>query len=178
MQRLSIPIEKMKQRYTVVVIGSGYGGAITASRFARAGKGVCVLERGREVLPGEYPDTEPEALREMQVDSDKADIGNRTGLYNFHLNEDINVFVGCGLGGTSLVNANVVLKPEPRIFEDTVWPKVLRDDVAGGLERGFQRAKHMLGAAPHPKERVSLPKYDALMKSGKKMVASFYDSNH
>ena len=83
MQRLSIPIEKMKPHYTVVVIGSGYGGAITASRFARAGQDVCVLERGREFLPGEYPDTESEALREMQVDSVKKDIGNRTGLYDF-----------------------------------------------------------------------------------------------
>jgi len=171
MQRLSIPIENMKSHYTVVIIGSGYGGSISASRFARAGQDVCVLERGREFIPGEYPDTESEALREMQVDSAKHGIGNRTGLYDFRLNDDINVFVGCGLGGTSLVNANVVLKPEPRVFEDSAWPKELRDDVAGGLEQGYQRAKHMLGAAPYPKETVTLAKYDALMKSGKAMDA-------
>ena len=169
MQRLSIPIEKMKSHYTVIVIGSGYGGSISASRFARAGQDVCVLERGRELIPGEYPDTESEALREMQVDSAKLGMGNRTGLYDFRLNEDINVFVGCGLGGTSLVNANVVLKPDPRVFEDTAWPKELRDDVAGGLEQGYNRAKHMLGAAPYPKDAPPLAKYDALMKSGKAM---------
>ena len=171
MQRLSLPIEKMKPHYAVVVIGSGYGGSITASRFARAGRDVCVLERGRERIPGEYPDTEAEALREMQVDSKQHNTGNRTGLYDFRLNEDINVFIGCGLGGTSLVNANVVLKPESRVFEDTAWPKALRDDVTVGLEQGFQRAKHMLGATPYPKDKVSLAKFDALMKSGKAMGA-------
>lgn len=167
MQRLSIPIEKMQPHYSVVVIGSGYGGSIAASRFARAGQDVCLLERGRERIPGEYPDTEAEALREMQVESAKGDLGNRTGLYDFHLNDDINVFVGCGLGGTSLVNANVVLKPESRVFEDNAWPRELRDDIALGLEQGFQRAKQMLGAAPFPDDQPRLAKFDALMKSGR-----------
>ena len=43
--------------YDVVVIGSGYGGGISASRLARAGRSVCLLERGKEFLPGEFPDT-------------------------------------------------------------------------------------------------------------------------
>ncbi len=55
MARLSSPIETLKEHYAVVVIGSGYGAAIAASRLARAGKQVCVLERGREFQPGEYP---------------------------------------------------------------------------------------------------------------------------
>ena len=67
MLRLSSPIEDIRDHYTVVVIGSGYGGGIAASRMARAGQSVCILERGKEFQPGEYPDTEVEALREMQV---------------------------------------------------------------------------------------------------------------
>jgi cholesterol oxidase len=43
---LSSPIGAMRDRYDAVVIGSGYGGGIAASRLARAGKSVCVLERG------------------------------------------------------------------------------------------------------------------------------------
>ncbi|HVV72455.1 MAG TPA: NAD-binding protein, partial [Verrucomicrobiae bacterium] len=93
MLRLSSPIEKIQNHYTVVVIGSGYGGAIAASRFARAGQKVCVLERGREFLPGEYPDTELEALREMQTSLPDGHLGSRTGLYDFFVNPDINVFV-------------------------------------------------------------------------------------
>jgi cholesterol oxidase len=66
--RLSFPVEDLKDHYEVVVIGSGDGGAIAASRLARAGRQVCLRERGREWQPGEYPDTGPEALAEMQFD--------------------------------------------------------------------------------------------------------------
>src|SRR5947207_12451816 len=116
MARLSSPIDTIKAHYSVVVIGSGYGGAIAASRLARAGQSVCVLERGAERQPGEYPDTEAEALQEMQIDTPEAHVGPRTGLYDLHINKDINVFVGCGLGGTSLINANVSLRADPRLF--------------------------------------------------------------
>ena len=136
MNRLSSPIERMESHYTAIVIGSGYGGAIAASRLARAGQQVCVLERGKEFQPGEYPDTEAEALCEMQAHTTEGHIGPRTGLYDFHLGADINVFVGCGLGGTSLVNANVSLRAEPRVFEDPRWPQPLRADLATLIEAG------------------------------------------
>lgn len=167
MQRLSKPISSIKQHYTVLVIGSGYGGSIVASRLARAGQDVCLLERGRELIPGEYPNNEITALKEMQMDLRGKQLGKRTGLYDFHLNDDINVFVGCGLGGTSLVNANVVVRPEDRVFDDVLWPQKLRDDMGGELERGFVRAKEMLGAKPYPSDQPLLPKYSALEKSGK-----------
>ena len=164
MQRLSLPLESMKSHYTVVVVGSGYGGSIAASRLARAGQAVCVLERGRELVPGEYPDTEAEALRELQVDLPLTHMGTRTGLYDFRVNPDINVFVGCGLGGTSLVNANVALEPEPRVFENSAWPQALRDDITKGLKYGFERANEMLGVTPYPADAPNLPKYAALKK--------------
>src|SRR5271154_4248917 len=109
MRRLSLPIERIRKHYTVLVVGSGYGGAIAASRLARAGQQVCLLERGMEFQPGEYPDTLPEVLAQAQVDAQGVFIGSRTGLYDLRLSDDINVFCGCGLGGTSLVNANVSL---------------------------------------------------------------------
>src|SRR6476646_3724928 len=112
MGRLSFPIENIKDHYTVVVIGSGYGGAIAASRLARAGQQVCILERGREFQTGEFPDTEAEALAEVQAELPNGHTGSRTGLYHFHVNPDVNVFVGCGLGGTSLINGNVAMRPE------------------------------------------------------------------
>src|ERR1700716_3429326 len=104
MTRISLPIEQIKGHYTVVVIGSGYGGAIAASRMARAGQTVCLLERGKELQPGEYPDTLIEATRELQADSAIGHEGSPTGLYDLRINPDINVVLGCGLGGTSLIN--------------------------------------------------------------------------
>src|SRR6476661_7945493 len=112
MPRLSSPISGLESHYEVVVIGSGYGGAIAASRLARAGRQVCLLERGKELQPGEYPDTFPEACDEIQIDSPLGHVGSPTGLYDMRVNEDLNVILGCGLGGTSLVNANVSLRAD------------------------------------------------------------------
>ncbi len=174
MARLSMPIEKLKQHYTVVVIGSGYGASIAASRLARAGQQVCVLERGKEFQPGEYPDTELHALGEMQAELPDGHIGSKTGLYQFNVNEDINVFKGCGLGGTSLVNANVALRAEPRVFDDKRWPKVLRDDLAAGLEAGYGHAEEMLKPVSYPSSGFHvLPKLEAHELSAKKMDMPF-----
>ena len=93
MPRLSAPIEQLRTHYTAVVVGSGYGGGIAASRLARAGKQVCVLERGREFQPREYPDILAEMTREAQIDAPQTHVGSRTGLYDFRVNDDINVFL-------------------------------------------------------------------------------------
>lgn len=164
MPRLSSPVREIKDHYTVLVIGSGYGGAIAASRLARAGQQVCVVERGREIQSGEYPDTEAEALSEMQAELPSGHTGSRMGLYDFHVNRDVNVFVGCGLGGTSLINGNVAVRPEPRVFEDACWPPELREGL-GSLEAGYQRAEEMLRPSPYPARYPALPKLQALEQS-------------
>jgi cholesterol oxidase len=165
MSRLSSPIESMDDHYDVVVVGSGYGGGIAASRMARAGRSVCLLERGAERQPGEYPDTEPEMLEALQVDSPDGHDGSRTGMYDVRFNDELNVFLGCGLGGTSLVNANVSLPPDERVFEDPRWPEELRADVERGLAAGYDRAREMLLPEPYPDDFPSLPKLEALEKS-------------
>ncbi len=166
MPRLSSSLQNIKDHYTVVVIGSGYGGGIAASRLARAGQSVCLLERGKEFLPGEYPDTGEEFLSETQVHlPDGSTLGAKTGLYDFRINPDVNALVGCGLGGTSLINAGVALRPEPRVFDDPCWPAALRESVATTLEDGYRRAEQMLGSTPYPDDFPPVPKLLAQQKS-------------
>lgn len=174
MNRLSSPIESLQPHYTVVVIGSGYGGAITASRLARAGQSVCILERGRERQPGDFPSNPLEAAENLQVDTPAGLLGSRTGLYNLHVNENINVVVGCGLGGTSLINANVSLRAEPRVFEDPRWPKALREEKMEWLNAGYSRAERMLAPKPYPEQAPTLPKLAALKKSADAMGQKFF----
>ena len=157
MDRISSRPGDMRQHYEIVVIGSGYGGAIMASRLARAGRDVCLLERGTERLPGEFPHGEVGALGNFQVHTPERDIGRKQGLFELHVDDDINVFKGCGLGGTSLINANVAIRPDPRIFEDERWPRALRDDL-DSLHLGMDRAEVMLGSNPYPQDRVPLKK--------------------
>ncbi|MCL4267498.1 MAG: GMC family oxidoreductase N-terminal domain-containing protein [Anaerolineae bacterium] len=174
MKRLSSPLTQMKDHYQVVVIGSGYGGGIAASRLARAGQQVCVLERGKEIHPGDYPDTTAECLAETQVNTQDSHLGSRSGLYHYHVNEDMSVLTGCGLGGTSLINANVAIRPDGRVFADPRWPQALRDDVTTLLEAGFQRAEEMLRPTPYPEHFPALPKLQALGKSAAALGGDFY----
>lgn len=170
--RLSSPVTDLKDHYDVVVVGSGYGGAITASRLARAGRRVCLLERGKELVPGEYPATGPEAQREMQIDFPDCHVGPRTGLYDMRVNEELSVFQGCGLGGTSLVNANVSLRADERVFGDIRWPEALRADLGTLVADGYRRAEEMLEPTPLP-DTVVLKKLDALADSATRLRGRF-----
>lgn len=137
-QRISRPVELMRPSYDVVVIGSGYGGGVAASRMSRAKQMVCVLERGKERWPGEYPDKFLDAARELRISGEFApgdrrsvsgtlvEGGNPTGLYHVAVGDGQNVYCANGLGGTSLVNANVFLEAHPAILDMHVWPKELR----------------------------------------------------
>ncbi len=174
MARLSLSIEHIKPHYSVVVIGSGYGGGIAASRLSRAGQQVCVLERGKEFQAGDFPDTILESMSELQTDRPEEHKGSPTALYDLRVNKDINILVGCGLGGTSLINANASLQAEPRVFQDVKWPQALRDDVPTLLKEGYSRAEEMLKPTPYPDHFPSLRKNSALEQSAKAMNEPFY----
>jgi cholesterol oxidase len=169
MNRISSAIDLIQASYDVVVIGSGYGGGISASRLSRAGKKVCLLERGKEILPGDFPDTVAEATKELQFDTCKGKIGSPTGLYNIHVNDTQNVVVGCGLGGTSLINANVSLEPQPEVFEDARWPDEVREHKDTLLKEGFARAREMLKPKSYPESYPKLNKTMAHKKSAEAM---------
>ena len=141
MHRLSTPLAQIQKHYDVVVIGSGYGGGIASSRLARSGKKVCLLERGKEFLPGEFPNDQGEALESFQVKTPEKDVGSPTGLFEFHVNKDINVVTGCGLGGTSLINANVALKADDRVFGNGKWPAELLSDLGTASRRASSKQK-------------------------------------
>ncbi|MBI4873317.1 MAG: GMC family oxidoreductase [Acidobacteria bacterium] len=151
---LSIPWENRKSVYDVIVIGSGYGGAITAARIATAALSpkptVCVLERGREWPVGTFPDSVGGVLAAARSDL------NPLGLYEFLNYEDISVIKGSGLGGTSLINANVAIVPDREVFERAGWPRGLDYDATLAY---YDRARAVLAAGPHPR---MLPKMQAL----------------
>ena len=128
MSRLASPLSALKHRYDVIVVGSGYGGGVTASRLSRAGKRVAVLERGREVLTGEFPQKFPDLKNEFQVHGTSFARDPRQALYDVRLGDDMHVLVACGLGGGSLVNAGVSLVPDRRVFADEAWPGQVAQD--------------------------------------------------
>ncbi len=130
--------------FDVVVIGSGYGGGVAACRLAAAGKSVCVLERGRERRVGDYPTSTAAVVREIQAHGGRFDVGSATGLFDFRLGKEMSVLVGCGLGGTSQINANVMLEPSGSTFVEG-WPAALRNKAV--LDPHYLSAYEMLGVS-------------------------------
>lgn len=119
--------------FSVVVVGSGYGGAICAARISqrlKEGHRIAVLERGKEWIPGSFPDSLSAAFgntRQQMAGPGKGQVINPLGLYNIQFNKEVNILNGSGLGGTSLINANVALKPHPETFQQDRWPEALRN---------------------------------------------------
>jgi cholesterol oxidase len=142
--------------YDFVIVGSGYGGAITAARIARAGlgKSVCMLERGKEWEVGKFPNTLDDYLSETRSQV------NRLGLYEILNYEPISVIKGNGLGGTSLVNANVAIVPEEEVFKLDGWPGAIN---LAELLPYYGMASEMLAVSAHPK-LVDLLKYQSLKR--------------
>ena len=122
MRRLSRPIEQLRGSYDAIIVGSGYGGGVSAARLARAGLKVAVLERGREFVTGEFPAKFPEMRNNFRISKNKLTTGPENALYDVRLGDDMHILVGCGLGGGSLVNAGVALRPDRRVFDYPVWP--------------------------------------------------------
>ncbi len=142
-RRLSTPKSKLGPAYDVVVIGSGYGGGVAAARLSGKNKSVALLERGREYRAGSFPDEwweMPDALRDAAAPG-----VNPLGLYEFHTDDHIKSLVGNGLGGTSLINASVMLRAEAGVMGTAPWPKALPD-----LGPYYTRAEAVLAPQKHP----------------------------
>jgi len=137
---LSNDPRNLREAYGAVVIGSGYGGAITAARLAEKGHSVCLLERGREWLTGAFPEHVEGVVAQLRHPET-----NPLGLYDYLAGDDVDIFAGSGLGGTSLVNANVAIRPDRDVFMQARWPGAIRQAAAAGqLEPYFSRVERML----------------------------------
>jgi cholesterol oxidase len=164
---LAHPISDLQDSYGVVVIGSGYGGAIVAARLAQ-GRSLCILERGREWIPGTFPDAFDEIVKAVRSPK------HPLGLYDYHIHREVDVFVGSGLGGTSLVNANVVIEPDSDLFDHPRWPVEIRQDRAAGTLQGYLAAvRQMLQIETYGDDLPALRKLDAHRKSSLARGANF-----
>lgn len=134
--------------YDAVVIGSGYGGGVAASRFARMGLRLAVLEQGRLWRPGDFPTTAKARRKAMRLTGRAPKLGDPTGLYYLSVGKGLTVFGASGVGGGSLINAGVVLRPSLDRLRKAGWPDAVVSD--GLLLKGLARAEAMLGVAPVP----------------------------
>ncbi len=142
---------KYQQDETVdaVVVGSGFGGSVAALRLAEAGKSVVLMERGKAYPPGSFARSPAEMGRNFW-DPDRG----LYGLFDAWTFRGMEGLVSSGLGGGSLIYANVLLRKDPKWFvkESPVpgggyenWPFSYED-----LEPFYEDAEAMLQPVPYP----------------------------
>ncbi|KAL2197648.1 hypothetical protein P885DRAFT_35367 [Corynascus similis CBS 632.67] len=176
--RLSKPVELLRSAYDVVVIGSGYGGGVAASRMARTGQSVCLLERGREKWPGEYPAGATDVLRELHCSGElvpgwlksgpSVEGGDPTGMFHLIMGRGQSAIVGNGLGGTSLINANVFMEADKETLAMKAWPPEIRENV-DELDKYYKKVEEVLEPQEYPDEWPKLPKAELLKKQAELM---------
>jgi cholesterol oxidase len=139
----------------VLIVGSGFGGAVNACRLAEAGAKVIVLERGRRWTPATFP--------RVPADPwiwDETNPVARHGWFDFRVFPNMSVVSGAGVGGGSLVYANVSIEANRDTF-DAGWPAEI---TYAGLKPHYDRAGRMLGAGPVPTDQ--LPARTLLLREG------------
>ena len=134
--------------YDAIVVGSGYGGGVAASRLARMGFKVAVLEQGRLWRPGDFPVTLRQRIKATWTAGRLPQLGDPTGLFHMTFGKGISVLTATGLGGGSLINAGAALRPDLGRLRSAGWPDAVLSD--GLLQEGIVRAEKMLGVAPVP----------------------------
>ena len=127
-----------------LVIGSGFGGSVSALRLAEKGYSVIVVERGKHWSGKDFPKTNWNVFRALWMP-----LAYCVGILKITLLDDVLVLSGAGVGGGSLVYANTLLVPPEPFFRDPQWA-ALSADWRAELAPYYRRAQLMLGAVPNP----------------------------
>jgi cholesterol oxidase len=146
----------MMASYDAIVVGSGFGGGIAACRMAEAGASVCVLERGRRFGRDDFVERPEQAAELLWHRS-----ANPGGMYDVRLMRDIVVITAAGVGGGSLVYANVQLRAPAAVFE-TGWPAAI---TRPGLDPWYDKTEEALDPQTTP-DTPALDKVRAFAAAG------------
>jgi cholesterol oxidase len=139
---------RISDHYDTVVVGSGFGGSVVGYRLAAAGQRVCILERGRAYPPGSFPRTPTGVSRNLWDPTQ-----GLYGMFDVWSFRGLESLVSSGLGGGSLIYANVLIRKPERWFvrEDArdgsyeFWP-ITRAD----LDPHYDAVEAMLDAQTYP----------------------------
>jgi cholesterol oxidase len=140
--------------YEAIVIGSGFGGSINTCRLSKKWPGkVMLLERGKRYPLGAFPRSPHDMANNFwnlppEKRSRPKNIASKEthGMFDIRNFDHIDAVVGAGLGGGSLIYANVFLQPPDEVFDHT-WPETSKKDA---LQPYYAVSKEVLGARPMP----------------------------
>jgi len=128
----------------VAIVGSGFGGSVSALRLSEKGYRVLVLEKGKRWRPEDFPSSNWVIPRSFWLPWLSC-----YGIWALHLLRDVLILHGVGVGGGSLLYANTHLVPSDRVWDDPQWKGL--EDWRAEMPRYYALAKRMLGSAENPR---------------------------
>ncbi|MGH8306818.1 MAG: GMC oxidoreductase [Gammaproteobacteria bacterium] len=149
----------METNWDVIVIGSGFGGAVSACRLSEAGLKVLVLERGRRWQPQDYPRNPGDAWFWDQDQPQK-----HNGWIDLRIMNRMSVAQGAGVGGGSLIYANISIEAEQRAFANG-WPAEITYQE---LKPYYERVGKMLNVQTLPGNQLT-ERYKLMQESAGKL---------
>lgn len=135
----------MTYDYDWLVVGSGFGGSVSALRLAEKGYSVAVLECGKRYRDEDFPKSTWRSRRYFWAPR----VGMK-GIFRLSIFRDIAVVSGCGVGGGSLGYANTLYVPPSQFFEDPQWADL--EDWEQVLAPHYETAQRMLGVVVHDRD--------------------------
>ncbi|MDX1702065.1 MAG: NAD(P)-binding protein, partial [Melioribacteraceae bacterium] len=136
-------MQSKKNHYDYVIIGSGFGGSVSALRLTQKGYNVLVLEKGKRYDSKDFPKTNWNLKRWIWLPTLKF-----FGFFKITIFRHVSILSGVGVGGGSLVYANTLPIPKKEFFEADSWAHL--NNWAEELEPYYKTAKNMLGVRRNP----------------------------
>ena len=133
----------MEPDYDVLIIGSGFGGSVTALRLTEKGYRVGVLEAGRRFADEDFAETSWNLRKFLWAPK----LG-MYGIQRIHLLRNVMILAGAGVGGGSLNYANTLYVPPEPFFADQQWSHIT--DWRAELMPHYDQAQRMLGVVKNP----------------------------
>ena len=147
------------KHFDVVVIGSGFGGSVSALRLTEKGYRVAIIEAGRRFEDEDFPKTSWRIKRFLFFPR----LG-LNGIQRSHALPDVLILAGAGVGGGSLVYANTLYRPPKSYFEDPQWSGIT--DWESELAPWYDQASRMLGVEKNP---FHSPSDEAMLQVARRM---------
>lgn len=133
-----------RKEYDFIIIGSGFGGAVSALRLVEKGYKVLIIEKGKKYQPEDFPKTNWNLRKWLWLPSFRF-----FGFFKMTFLRHVGILSGVGFGGGSLVYANTLPRPKDDFFKSGNWAGIA--DWKSELAPFYEKAEQMLGAAVNPK---------------------------